>query len=96
MLPARVGSGKSNRSVDLEVALDLPGADVLAKGVPLLLARLEQPLEDVLAQGIQHDVVLLQFGDCLAECGRQRGDVAATQILLGEVIQVLFDRFRQG
>src|SRR5690606_18751545 len=53
---------------------------------------LDQALEDVLAEGLADDLVLLQLLDRLAERGGEHRDVAALEVLVGEVIEILLHR----
>ncbi len=68
---------------------------MLAELVPFGALRFDQPLEDVIAEGVTHDSIAFISVDRLAQRRGQGGDVAALQILVGEVVEVFLDRLRQ-
>src|SRR5688572_9432235 len=58
-------------SINAEVAVGLPARDVAAVVVPLLALRFNEVQEDVLAERVANEIVLLQFIQRFAQARRQ-------------------------
>jgi hypothetical protein len=72
----------------LEIAVDLPGADLHPVLVPFLVLRLDEALEDVLAEGLHDDLVPAQLIDGFAQRARQLLDAPALELRGIEVVEV--------
>src|SRR4051794_28113963 len=71
---SRRRSNRRRASVAGEIAVDLPGRDVPDVVEPLLALRLDEVIEDVFAQRLPHEVVLLELVECLGQVPRQLVD----------------------
>src|SRR5436305_5352370 len=90
------GSGKSSsgsirpspRSQDREVALDLERGDVGLVRVPFGALVADEPLEDMLAQGLSDELGLFHLDDRLLEGPGQRRDALGQPLLGCHLVQV--------
>ncbi len=67
-----------------------------AELAPLGELGLGEALEDVVAQGGADHLVLFHLGHRFAKRRRQDWDIPSLQVLVGEVVEIFLDRFREG
>ena len=79
-------------SVRLQVLVDLPRVDPGDVGRPLGPLGLDEVLEDVLAERVLHDVVLLEAVERLGEVRRELVDLPALLLALAHLEDVLVHR----
>src|ERR671916_728445 len=80
---------------DRQVAVELPLGDLHPVVLPLLALDLDVAVEDVLAEGAQHQLRLGGQLDRLAERLGELLDPEPAPLLGGDVVQVLLHRLRQ-
>src|SRR3954453_22032689 len=79
-------------SVPGEVPVHFPGRDVPDVVEPLLALRLDEVVEDVLAERLPYEVVLLQLVERLAQVARQLVDPQMASLPVAHLVDVLVHR----
>src|SRR3954449_11554436 len=91
----RRAPGTGATSEDRQVAAQLPGRDLDPVVLPLLALDLDVAVEDVLAEGPQHELGLRGQLDRLAERLRELLDPQPPAVVGRQVVEVLLHRLGQ-
>src|SRR5690606_9184050 len=85
-------AGKGTDSVRAEIAVDFPGRDVADVVEPLLPLRLDEIAEDVLAERLAHQVVLLELVERFLQISGQLVDPEMPPLAVAHLVDVLVHR----
>src|SRR6266550_415672 len=85
-------AGGASCLIDAEVAIDLPRRHVLDVVAPFLAFRREKVFEQVRAECVADEVVLLQLIKCLVEIARQFVDAKVAALAMAHRENVFVDR----